>query len=61
MDLYQIFYDYDIDDIRRDITCVPYEWSNSVRQTKLRSVALGVLENFVMVDESSSNLTNDDE
>ncbi|EJX04682.1 RagB/SusD domain-containing protein [gut metagenome] len=22
-----LFYDYDVDDIRRDITCVPYEWS----------------------------------
>lgn len=22
-----LFYDYDIDDVRRDITCVPYEWS----------------------------------
>ena len=24
-----LFYDYDVDDVRRDITCVPYEWSNS--------------------------------
>lgn len=24
-----LFYDYDVEDIRRDITCVPYEWSNS--------------------------------
>lgn len=24
-----LFYDYDVDDIRRDITCVPYEWSNT--------------------------------
>lgn len=23
------FYDYDVDDLRRDITCVPYEWSKS--------------------------------
>jgi len=22
-----LFYDYDVDDVRRDITCVPYEWS----------------------------------
>ena len=24
-----LFYDYDVEDKRRDITCVPYEWSNS--------------------------------
>ena len=23
-----LFYDYDIEDVRRDITCVPYDWSN---------------------------------
>ncbi|NLI72818.1 MAG: RagB/SusD family nutrient uptake outer membrane protein [Bacteroidales bacterium] len=34
-----LFYDYDIDDIRRDITCVPYEWSNSnPAKQELRSV-----------------------
>lgn len=25
-----LYYDYDEDDIRRDITCVPYEWSNDL-------------------------------
>ncbi len=33
-----LFYDYDKDDVRRDITCVPYEWTNGVqvpRQLKL--------------------------
>ncbi len=24
-----LFYDYDVDDVRRDITCVPYRWSSS--------------------------------
>lgn len=24
-----LFYDYDVEDIRRDITCVPYDWSKS--------------------------------
>ena len=23
-----LFYDYDVEDVRRDITCIPYEWSN---------------------------------
>ena len=23
-----LFYDYDVEDIRRDITCIPYKWSN---------------------------------
>lgn len=25
-----LFYDYDVDDVRRDITCVPYEWSKEL-------------------------------
>ncbi len=24
-----LYYDYDVEDVRRDITCVPYQWSNS--------------------------------
>ncbi len=24
-----LYYDYDVDDVRRDITCVPYRWKNS--------------------------------
>lgn len=24
-----LYYDYDVQDLRRDITCVPYQWSNS--------------------------------
>lgn len=24
-----LFYDYDVDDLRRDVTCIPYRWSSS--------------------------------
>lgn len=34
-----LFYDYDVDDLRRDVTCVPYEWSNSnPSHQQLRSI-----------------------
>lgn len=26
-----LWYDYDVDDVRRDVTCVPYEWNNGVQ------------------------------
>ena len=26
-----VFYDYDVDDVRRDISCVPYEWTDGVQ------------------------------
>lgn len=26
-----MFYDYDKDDVRRDVTCVPYEWTNGIQ------------------------------
>ena len=29
-----LFYDYDVDDIRRDITCVPYAWSKELKDGK---------------------------
>ena len=29
-----LYYDYDVDDIRRDITCVPYEWSKDLNNGK---------------------------
>ena len=29
-----LYYDYDVDDIRRDITCVPYEWSKELNNGK---------------------------
>ena len=34
-----LFYDYDVEDMRRDVTCVPYEWSNSnPSHQQLRSI-----------------------
>ena len=27
-----LYYDYDVDDIRRDITCVPYDWSKELTE-----------------------------
>ena len=34
-----LFYDYDVDDIRRNITCVPYEWSSESKSSQsLRAV-----------------------
>ena len=29
-----LYYDYDVDDIRRDITCVPYDWSKDLIEGK---------------------------
>ncbi|MBO5156660.1 MAG: RagB/SusD family nutrient uptake outer membrane protein [Prevotella sp.] len=29
-----LFYDYDVDDVRRDITCVPYDWSKDLVEGK---------------------------
>lgn len=26
-----IFYEYDVDDVRRDVTCVPYEWTDGIQ------------------------------
>lgn len=31
-----LFYDYDVEDIRRDITCVPYEWSKELVDGKAK-------------------------
>lgn len=34
-----LFYDYDVEDVRRDITCVPYDWSKeSTSKQQLRSL-----------------------
>lgn len=27
-----LFFDYDVDDTRRDVTCVPYQWNNGVQE-----------------------------
>lgn len=29
-----LYYDYDVDDVRRDITCVPYDWSKDLVEGK---------------------------
>ena len=29
-----LYYDYDVDDVRRDITCVPYDWSKELTEGK---------------------------
>ncbi len=26
-----MYYEYDVDDVRRDVTCVPYEWTNGIQ------------------------------
>jgi hypothetical protein len=57
-----LFYDYDKDDIRRDITCVPYEWSKdnpSIQQLRsLKSWCFGKLRYEWMKRRVTS--TNDD-
>ena len=32
-----LFYDYDVEDVRRDITCVPYDWSSTGTDTTITS------------------------
>ena len=34
-----LYYDYDADDIRRDITCVPYEWRQPARRRQVARCA----------------------
>lgn len=57
-----LFYDYDVEDIRRDITCVPYEWSNDAKAKQvLRSAnkwCFGKLRYEWMIRKVTS--TNDD-
>ncbi|WP_352422669.1 RagB/SusD family nutrient uptake outer membrane protein [Proteiniphilum sp.] len=56
-----LFYDYDIDDIRRDITCIPYNWNNNpaVQQlSTLKSWCFGKLRYEWMSRRVIS--TNDD-
>ncbi|MFV0391013.1 MAG: RagB/SusD family nutrient uptake outer membrane protein [Paludibacteraceae bacterium] len=57
-----LFYDYDVEDIRRDITCVPYQWTNSnpAKQElrSLRSWCFGKLRYEWMTRRVTS--TNDD-
>lgn len=56
-----LFYDYDVEDIRRDITCIPYQWNNNpaVQQiSTLKSWCFGKLRYEWMTRRVTS--TNDD-
>ena len=54
-----MFYDYDVDDNRRDVTCVPYEWTSGVQTLrKLSSWCFGKLRYEWMKRVVTS--TNDD-
>jgi hypothetical protein len=54
-----LFYDYDKDDVRRNITCVPYEWTNGVQVPRqLKSWCFGKLRYEWMTRVVTS--TNDD-
>ena len=54
-----LFYDYDKDDIRRDITCVPYVWTNGIQvPNKISSWCFGKLRYEWMKRVVTS--TNDD-
>lgn len=54
-----LFYDYDRDDIRRDITCIPYEWRDGVQiPRQLKSWTFGKLRYEWMARVVTS--TNDD-
>ncbi|MFV0536366.1 MAG: RagB/SusD family nutrient uptake outer membrane protein [Dysgonomonas sp.] len=57
-----LFYDYDVEDVRRDITCIPYEWSKenpSKQQLRtLKSWCFGKLRYEWMKRKVTS--TNDD-
>ena len=37
-----MYYDYDVDDIRRDITCVPYEWSKELTNGNSKQELRGI-------------------
>lgn len=57
-----LFYDYDVDDVRRNITCVPYEWSKDTQSKqqlrKLSNWCFGKLRYEWMQRRVTS--TNDD-
>ena len=57
-----LFYDYDVDDVRRDITCAPYRWSNESTSKQelwnLRSWCFGKLR-YEWMNRIVTN-TNDD-
>lgn len=60
-----LFYDYDVEDIRRDITCVPYEWGkaeNGRSKQELRTLkswCFGKLRYEWMKNRTVGNTTDD--
>ena len=46
-----LFYDYDVDDVRRDITCVPYRWGNKTDGTPSSINANGNNYNITQVPQ----------
>ncbi|MGQ1891222.1 RagB/SusD family nutrient uptake outer membrane protein [Thermophagus sp. OGC60D27] len=58
-----IFYDFDVDDVRRDISCVPYEWTNGVQvPTNLNKFYFGKYRYEWLFEESGRRVEapNDD-
>ena len=62
-----LYYDYDVEDVRRDITCIPYEWGNlenGKSKQELRGInkwCFGKLRYEWMKPERAQNLgANDD-
>ncbi len=49
-----LFYDYDVDDVRRDITCVPYRWGNKTDGTPSSINANGNNYNITQVPQVMS-------
>ena len=41
-------YDYDTEDVRRDITCVPYEWGKDLDSKGKASVQLRSINKMVL-------------
>ncbi|MBQ0062040.1 MAG: RagB/SusD family nutrient uptake outer membrane protein [Bacteroidales bacterium] len=59
-----LWYDYDIDDVRRDITCAPYRWSNNANAVQepwaWHSWCFGKLRYEWTADKRIVTNTNDD-
>jgi hypothetical protein len=59
-----LFYDYDVDDVRRDITCAPYRWSNEAKSKQelwaIHSWCFGKLRYEWTHDVRTVTSTNDD-
>jgi len=49
-----LFYDYDVDDVRRDITCVPYKWSKTGNDTTITNN--GTNYNVIKAKQELGNL-----